>query len=57
MSGVYEVAVKSISLYPERNKDENSPNIVRAFLKLQVLNESKWVADGREEICETITGK
>ena len=56
MSAVYEVAVKSMSLYPERNKDENSPTIVRAFLKLQVINEAKWVQDGREEICDTITG-
>ncbi len=53
---VYQVEVKSVSLYPERFKDPCTTDIIRAFLKLKVVNEAKWVADGREEIADTITG-
>ena len=53
---VYQVEIKSVSLYPTR--EENAEKQIRAFLKLKVVNEEKWVADGREEIPhnETITG-
>ena len=54
---VYQVKVKSLSLYPERNKCETEQTIIRVFLKLQVRNEAQWVLDGREEISDTITGK
>ena len=52
----YQVEVKSVSLYPEQNKDPYTTDIIRVFLKLKVINEEKWVADGREEIADTITG-
>ena len=54
---VYEVKVKSMSLYPERTKCDSDEATIRVFLKLQVLNEAQWVSDGREEIADTITGK
>ena len=52
---VYKVQVKSVSLYPTR--DDSEGHVIRAFLKLQVVDEEKWVADGREEITDIITGK
>ena len=52
---IYKVEVKSVSLYPTR--DDTEGQLIRAFLKLKVLDEEKWVADGREEIAEIITGK
>ena len=53
---VYQVAVKSVTLYPSR---EDNEQLIRAFLKLAIVDEEKWVADGREELAQhtkAITG-
>ena len=53
---VYKVEVKSVSLYP--NREPSDDKLIRAFFKLKIMDEEKWVADGREEIPmgQTITG-